>query len=291
MGGSKVDPMNNLFDLGNDPIRYCNHKVDLTRELWLNTIKEFEKPGVSYEKIRRVFQAGWRSYIEGARFAAGYIGGLEHNKSFVGDPGGKIPFVPTSAAEQKRAMQFLRDRIFAADAFDIPSDLLNKLQPERNEDFTFSIYSSPLAYPWHQYVMSVQNATVYTLYSPQTIGRLLNNVGRYKANEEAYTMYDLFTDTRRAIWGEISAPASVNSYRRQLQLAHLNKIIDVYLSGVVLYPSDARTLAANDLDILEDAAKTASTSSTINDMSRAHYKEVLRQIRSAKNSEREYEKF
>ena len=291
VGGNKVDPMDNLFDLGNDPIRYCNHKVDLTRELWLNSIKEFEKPGVSYEKIRRVFQSGWRSYIEGARFAAGYIGGLSHNKNFVGDPDGKIPFVPTPATEQKRAMQFLRDRIFAADAFDIPADLLNKLQPERNEDFTWSIYSSPLAYPWHQYVMSVQNATIYTLYSPQTISRLLNNLERYQSNDEVYSMYDLFTDTRRAIWGEVSAPANVNSYRRQLQLAHLNKIIEVYLSGVVLYPSDARTLAANDLDILEEATRTASTSSAINEMSRAHYKEVLRQIRSAKNSEREYEKF
>jgi hypothetical protein len=143
MGGSGVDPLANYFDLGNDPLRYCHHKVDLTRELWLNSIKEFEKPGVSYEKIRRVFQSGWRSYVEGARFAAAYIGGLYHNKNYIGDNGGTLPFTPVPASEQKRAMQFLRERIFAADAFDLPSDLLNKLQPERNEDFTWSIYSSP----------------------------------------------------------------------------------------------------------------------------------------------------
>jgi hypothetical protein len=158
-------------------------------------------------------------------------------------------------------------------------------------DFTSSIYFSPLDYPWHQQVMFVQNYAIFFLYSPQTIGRLLNNQERYNDQEERYTMYDMFTDTRRAIWGEVGGPSNVNSHRRQLQLAHLNKIIDIYLSGAWAYPADARTLAANDLDVLEEASRVASTSQVINDMSRAHFKEVLRQIRAAKNSEREYFKF
>lgn len=291
MGGNNVDPLANYFDLGRDPLRYCYHKVDLTNELWKNSIKEFEKPGVSYEKIRRVFQSGWRSYVEGARFACQYIGGLYHSKNFIGDNGGSVPFTPVPAAEQKQAMAFLRDKIFAADAFNIASDLLNKLQPERQVDFTGSIYSSPLDYPWHQSIMGVQNAALYTLYSPRNLGRLLNNLDRVGPTDESYSMFDMFTEVRRAIWSELSGPANVNSHRRQLQLAHLNRIIDIYLSGPGMYPADARTLAANDLDILEDAAKTASGSAAINGMTRAHYKEALRQIRAAKNSPREYFKF
>ena len=58
-----------------------------------------------------------------------------------------------------------------------------------------------------------------------------------------------------------------------------------------MYPSDARTLAANDLDVLENAVKKAVNSAAINDMSKAHFKEVLRQIKAAKNSEKEYSKF
>lgn len=291
MNANQVDPHANYFDLGNDPLRYCHHKVDLTRELWLNSIKEFEKPGVSYEKIRRVFQSGWRSYVEGARFAANYIGSLYHNKNYIGDNGGTLPFTPVPAAEQRRAMAFLRDRIFAADAFDLPPSLLNKLQPERNEDFTWSIYSSPLEYPWHQVVLGVQNTALYTLYSPKIIGRLLNNTERYSKDEDRYSMLDLFSDTRRAIWSEATNASNVNSYRRQLQLAHLLRIIDIYLSMPAIYPSDARTLAANDLDIIEDAARRAAGSANINEMSRAHFKEVGRQIAAAKKAGREYEKF
>jgi len=283
-----VDPLTNAFDLGNDPIAYCEHKLKLTQELWNNAINEFEKPGVSYEKIRRVFQSGWRSYFESARFPPRYIGGLYHNKNYIGDPGGDIPFKPVPASEQRRAIAFLRDNIFAPDAFTLPPDLLNKLQPARAGDFSGRIYGSRLDYPWHQYVLYVQRSALNTLYSPITVGRLLNNLARYKPGDDIYTMHDMFTDVRRAIWGEIVGPSNVNSQRRQLQLNHLGRITAIYLSSSAVYPSDARTLAANDLDILEKAAQKAAEATTIDDMSRAHFKEVLRQIEAAKGAKRDF---
>ncbi|MCH7947453.1 MAG: zinc-dependent metalloprotease [candidate division Zixibacteria bacterium] len=286
-----VDPYANTWDLGNDPLAYSEHQVRLIQDLWSNTLSKFEKPGVSYEKIRRVFTRGMRYYRYSALYAARYIGGLIHNKNYVGAEGGTIPFTPVSAAEQKRAMNFLRDKIFAADAFNVSSDMLNKLQHTRKQDFRTSLYGSPIAYPWHQYIMSIQNTALNILYNPHTLGRLVNNLDRYKKGEERYTMHDMFRDTRRAIWGEITGPSNVNSHRRQLQMSHLTRIVRIYLSGSFMYPSDARTLAANDLDVLENAVKKAVNSAALNDMSKAHFKEVLRQIKAAKNSEKEYSKF
>jgi hypothetical protein len=72
-------------------------------------------------------------------------------------------------------------------------------------------------------------------------------------------------------------------------LAHLQKIIDIYLSSPVVYPSDARTLAANDLDILEGAATRASAAGGVDDMTRAHFKEVVRQIKAARGAQREFQ--
>lgn len=284
-----IDPMCNLFDLGDDPIAYCGHKITLTEELWKNCLSEFEKPGEGYQKVLRAFQTGWRSYFESARFAAKFIGGIYHNRHHVGDPGGKVPFEPVPASEQRRAMAFLRDKIFAPDAFDLPADLLNKLQPERFPDFNWSVYRmAQIDYPIHSYVLSVQNVALYMLYSSYILGRLVNNQERYEDDQERYTMYDVFTDVRKAIWSEIVAPENVNSFRRQLQLLHLYRIIGIYLSSSASYPFDARTLAANDLDILEKAAQKAVGSSVIDGMTRAHFKEVLRQISAAKGAKRDF---
>ncbi len=137
-------------------------------------------------------------------------------------------------------------------------------------------------------MLYVQQTALSRLYSPELIGRLLNNLERVNPGEDVYTMYDMFTDVRRAIWSEMTGPSNVNSYRRQLQMAHLNHIMNIYLGPTVMYPMDARTLAANDLDILEQAARSAVQSSRIDDMSRAHFKEVLRQIASTKDARRDY---
>jgi len=283
-----VDPLVERHDMGSDPIAYCDHKINLTLDLWNNAIKEFEQPGVSYEKIRLVFQNGWRSYRESARYIPRFVGGIYHSKTHIGDPGGTIPFTVVPASEQRRAVRFLVDRMFAPDAFHVPAELLNKLQPQRFEDFDGGVWRSPLAYQWHERVLAVQAPAVDGLYIPRTLLRLLNNLARVPDGEPKYTMYDLFTDVRRAIWSEIFVPSNVNSIRRQLQMYHLRRLIIIYLSNASVYPSDALTLAANDLDILEQAARSAANSTAIDGMTTAHFKEVIRQIEAARGAKRDY---
>jgi len=283
-----VDPLAQRHDMGHDPIAFSEQRIGLTKELWQNAISRFEQPGESYEKIRRVFQNGWRAYREVVRNVPRLVGGLYHSKSHIGDPGGTIPFTPVPAAEQRRAVKFVCDNIFAADAFDVPADLLNKLQPVRFGGFTGAIYRSPIAYQWHERVLNIQARAINALYIPRTVARLLNNLARVADNEPKYTMYDLFTDVRRAIWSEIVAPKNVNSIRRQLQLYHLRRIIAIYLSNASVYPADALTLAANDLDILDNAARRAIDSHAIDSMTRAHFKEVIRQIEAARSADRNY---
>jgi hypothetical protein len=286
-----IDPLCNLFDLGNDPLAYAEHKVKLTRALWNDAINKFEKNGNPYQKMLSVFQTGWRSFFESAQLAPKYVGGLHHSRSHIGDPGNRLPFTPVSAADQRRAMQFLKDYVFAPDAFDLPNNLLNKLQPERQPDFAWSVYSvAQVDYPFHQMVLAAQRSAIDKLYNPLTVGRLLNNLERYTDGAEQYTMYDMFTDCRRMLWTEAITPATTNSFRRQLQMAHLQKVIDIYLSDPMVYPSDARTLAANDLDVIEGAASRASSASGVDDMTRAHYKEVVRQIKAARGAQREFQR-
>ena len=283
-----VDPLVERHDMGNDPIAFCDYKIRLTQDLWNRAIKDFEKPGVSYEKIRDVFMGGWRSYTETARNLAHYIGGLYHSKAYIGDPGGTVPFTPVSAAEQKRAVQFMADKMFAADAFNLPPEMLNKLQSVQTEDLEGLAYRSPIAFPWFERVLNVQSAAINNLYHPLTLQRLVNTQAQMPEGQAKYTMYDLFTDVRRAIWGEVINPSNVNTYRRQLQLFHLRRIISIYLANASIYPSDALTLAANDLEVLDQAAKVAAVSNAVDAMSKAHFKEVSRQIESARNARRDY---
>ncbi len=284
-----IDPYTSMFDLGADPIAFCQHKLALTKELWTNSINKFETDEAGYRKMYNVFQNGWRSYYESVRYATNFVGGIVHSRAHVGDPGGTVPFTPVPASEQRRAVKFLADNIFAADAFNVSEEVWNKLQPERLPDFFFSVYSVPTVdYPIHRIALNIQNNSLMNLYGPYILGRLLNNQERLADGVAGYTMYDMFQDVRRSIWGEVIKPSNVNSFRRQLQLSHLNRIIGIYLSNTTMYPHDALTLAGNDLDTLLSSAKKAVKSSAINSMTKAHFNEVIRQIDAAKGSKRSY---
>jgi len=284
-----LDPMVNMHDLGDDPLRYAEHQVNLTRELWHNSINRFETDGQRYQKLYNVFQRGWRSYRTAAQVVPKYVGGLYHYRNHVGDPNAQLPFVPVPAAEQRRAVTFLSNKLFAANAFDLPWRLVNKLQQENLQDFSFSAYSVPqVDYPLHQSVLYIQNMALRNLYSRYVLGRLVNNLARVPDDADKYTMFDMFTDVRRSIWGELVGPKNVNSFRRQLQLVHLSRLMNIYLSSPSQYPADARTLAANDLDIILRAARKAVGSSRIDGMTKAHFGETIRQIVATQKAQREF---
>jgi hypothetical protein len=283
-----IDPHCNLHDLSDDPLFFAEHKVKLTRELWGTAVSRFEQEGDRYQKILRAFQSGWRSYREMALIGSKYVGGIYHYNHHVSDSGGKIPYVVVPAAEQRRAVAYLSDYLFAADAFDLPAALLNRLQPEQLPDFIGSVYRQQIDYPIHQRVMSVQAIALVRLYSPDILGRLVNNEERYNDGDDVYTMYDLFTEVRRSIWGEVVKPSNVNSFRRQLQLSHLRLITNLYLSGSTRYPADARSLAGNDLEVLLRATRNALSTGGLDDISRAHFKEVIRQIEASQEARRVY---
>jgi len=284
-----LDPYANLHDLGSDPLAFAERKITQTKHLWNHALENFEKPGNRYQKVYTAFVSGWRGYRELAMIASKYPGGLTRSNHHVGDPGTSAPFKVVPTSEVRRAMKMLREELFAPNAFDLPEQLINRLQPERLGDFTGRVWRMPqVDYPLHQTVLNTQRTALARLYSPQLLGRLVNNLERYREGEEVYTMLEMFTEIRRSIWGELVGPKNVNSFRRQLQLAHLEHALTIFLGPSARYPADARTLAGNDLEIIENAAKSAVRSGSLDDMTKAHFKEVIRQIEAARSAERSF---
>ncbi len=284
-----VNPLSNVWDTGDDPIAFCEHSINLSNAIFDDLLEKFETDGTRYVKIRGVFASALSPYMRAATIVPKYVGGLYHKRMRVGDYDNVTPFEVVPASEQRRAMKFLRDNIFAANAFDFSPDLLNKLVTETMDDFAGTSWTRrTVDYQLHKTVIRIQMAAISRLYSGYVIDRLIENENRTIAGAEKYTLYDMFTETRRSIWTEIVKPENVNSFRRQLQLAHLERTIGIYLTRPGSYASDARTLAANDLNILKAAASKAAGNSGINGMTKAHYNEVVRQIVAAQGAERDF---
>jgi hypothetical protein len=281
MGGARgIDPVSNRWDLGADPIEFYKGRVDISQELWGNLETEFETEGARYQRLRDVFNRGMTQYYISTMNVPKYVGGIYNHRDHVGDPGGRQPFVPVPAEQQRAALGFLTEEIFAEGSFGFPSELLNKLPPERFPDFSGSVWEMQrIDYPIHAIVASIQQAPLDTLYDGMRMSRILDI--EVRDDDNPLTLAEMFGEVRGAIWSEVDRGANVNSFRRSLQRAHLDKLIGMVVEPAPGTPEDASTLARADLKAIEAAIGRSFDNASLDAYTRAHLDETAARIESA----------
>lgn len=275
-----IDPVTNLWDLSDDPIAFYKNRVALSNELWGKLEEKFSKPGTRYQKFLRVFGQGFGDFFTGGLTASKYIGGIYFNRDHIGDPNGRMPYEPVAPKKQREALEFLKTTIFGANSFNFPARLLNKLAIERFYDFEFSVFNtSRIDFPLHDIVLGIQTAPLHRLYHPITLDRLVDLELRYDGKDK-FTMAEMFKGIREAVWSELFSGKNVKSFRRELQRAHLTKLIDLVVKAMPGIPADATTLARADLLSIQRAID-AAPKVKLDDITKAHLEETKARIDAA----------
>src|SRR3989442_8555636 len=117
----------------------------------------------------------------------------------MGDPNGRLPYVPVPASEQREALAFLNREIFGPDSFKFSPGLLNKLAMERFPDIEGPIWTATRNdLPIHSLVLAIQSLPMNRLYHPIALGRLNDLEARYDGGKDAFTMAKIITPVRQA---------------------------------------------------------------------------------------------
>jgi hypothetical protein len=287
---SSIDPGTMPWDFGSDNLAWFRQQFGLVKSLFANLEAKLEKPGENYEVLRRSFNRMQGEYFVAALGATKYIGGYYHYRDHVGDPSARLPYVPVPPARQREALAFLAKELWAPDAFQVQGQLLNKLALKRFFDFDFNAWTAARKdYPLHAVVLNLQTAPLWRLYHPVLFARLQDQELRATDPNDRFTLADLFTGIRAAIWSELDSGSNVNSFRRNLQRAHLNQLLGIFLRPPWGAPEDAVTLARADLVELEGRIGKALANSSLDTMTRAHLEESRARIRQALESKVERE--
>ena len=134
----------------------------------------------------------------------GNIGGIyEYDKT--ADEKGAV-YTHVSKARQQAAVNFLNQEIFATPKWLIDKDILSKIEADGNVDR----------------IRSFQARALGSLFNQDRLKRMIENGAVNQ--KEAYTMEQLFDDTRSSIFSEISKGASIDAYRRNLQRAYVDQM-------------------------------------------------------------------
>ena len=242
-----IDPHCNVWDMSSDPIGFYANQLDLVENHWDNLLFNFEKDGLRYQKIRSVFNQGIWEYIGAGTTVSKFVGGIHFKRNHIGDPGDSDPFKVVPAVKQREALNFIIDRILDKDVFNFSPQLLNKLAPERHEDFEWKVWRMDRNdYPIHRVIQRIQIYTMYSLFDPRRLARVQDNILKFEQSSDLFTMEELFETVDSSIWEELDEGIDINSYKRQLQDIQIELYSNILFS-TYSFNSDARSMTRNSL--------------------------------------------
>ena len=273
-----IDPLCSTWDMSDNPIAYYNNQLDLVDKLWEEILNNYEKEGNRFQKIRSVFSQGISEYYSASRTAAKFIGGIHFSRNHIGDPNVKNPLIIVDAIKQREALQFIIERIFSKDAFNFDPNLLNKLAPERNDDFTDYVWRmNRLDYPLHNVIERIQSVALYSIFHPRRISRIQDNELRMTNQDDIFTMHELFDSVASAVWTELVSLENINSFRRNLQNTYINLSKVIILNGES-FPHDAKIFCRQNLQYILKGIYYALSNNDLDYYSKAHLENCANDI-------------
>jgi hypothetical protein len=283
-GPSALDPRTNVYDLGDDPLLFARDRTAYLKGLWTSgrLDERVVGPHDSYASLRRAVDALFTQYGVALGMAVKQVGGQQVSRAYRGDPAAPAPFTPVSAAKAREALDFLAQRAFAADAFTLSADLLNRLPAERWGHWGLG---SPdrLEFPLHERVLTIQTTLLDGLLSAERLTHVREAELRSK---DAIRMSEVFERLSRATWGEVgaregwAAALEAPGTRRDLQRAYVDRLAAMVVSPPPGLPDDARALARLQLQRIDARCSRAlGADAPLGDFTRAHLQESRARIR------------
>jgi len=304
------DPLVNVWDLGNDPCKYAEERIDLATRLLKELDGKVVKDGDSWARTRRAFAVLLRQWGDAAALASHYVGGQSVSRDHKGDKDAHDPIVPTAGVKQRECLKFLTDRILSDQSFRFSPALLRRLGTEKwmhwgsDAGFGSGVDISVL-----ETVLAIQKSVLSQCLSPSTLGRLENQALQSDAGADPLRMDEVFRNLTDGVFSDLAAPAgeakdgkpaawSLSNVRRNLQREYLRRLnvmvlgdpaggfgdqfayIVIRRGGSNPVPADARALARLHLgEIAERIDKALDRKDVaMDDTTRAHLKECRQRI-------------
>ena len=260
-----IDPRVQTNDMSSNPISYSIDRMELINNLFNKIKDKFQKPGNTYEDLRRAFFNLNSQYVGAASTISKFIGGVYVERSVIGQKGSKKPYIAVSYKDQKKAFEAIDKFIFSSNNYEIPSDIFNYLARQRRGFEFFNGSEDPKI---HDLILSNQARILSQILAPNTLQRLKDS----ELYGNKYKLSEFMTDINNSIFSDIDG--DIDSFRQNLQIIYTKRLIDIISNDKGRsYKNHAKSLALYNLnDILKSVSSKGDISSRAHKM---HLKSII----------------
>lgn len=250
-----VDPGDQTESVGDEnPVQATRLGLKNLKRIHANLLRTTSEYGESFEQLelfRRQLLGQWLTEV---RHTLPLIGGVHRHNKHAGQQG--VIFQMVARTRQQEAVDFLLKEFFQPQDWLLDKDILGRTSPFGNTD----------------YIVNAQRSVLVEMFSPRRLNRMAEQT--LSEGQKALPPQHLLNQVRGSFFQELSQGLGVSYYRRALQRAWLEVILDLtYSSG------EARALAQDQLRRLKpellEALKRTQDGNTV-----AHLNFLLSELQS-----------
>ena len=261
--GDVVDPSSQTEDLGDDAVLASSYGIKNLERIVPNLIQWTTKDGEDYKDLEAMYGQVLSQFNRYMGHVANHIGGVyEHYKT--ADQEGAV-YTHVSKDHQKACVYFLNKHLFKTPYWMINKDILNKIE-----------YAGIL-----NRIRSLQSSYLNRVLDFGRMARMIENEAIN--GNQAYSLINMMSDLKKGIWEEVYTNKHIDAYRRNLQLAYIDRINYIMneeqssipswardrVTSVKVSQSDIRTVAVGQLlELRKDIKKSIKRNS--DKMSKMH---------------------
>ncbi len=232
------DPSAQTEDLGDDSMLASEYGIKNLKRIVPNLVEWSKEDGKDYAQLSELYGQVFSQFNRYMGHVTSNIGGVyEFQKS--ADEDGAI-YTHVSKEKQAGAMKFLNEQLFTSPKWLVDENILSKTRES-------GIVES---------VRGLQNRTLNRLFEGDRLLRIIEN-GEMNGNQ-AYTISNLFSDASNGIFTELGGGTSIDTYRRNLQRAFVDRMGELMMQKEDKYNhSDISAMARGTLNNLKIKVSSA----------------------------------
>ncbi len=205
--GRNGDPRAQTEDLGDNNVKASEYGIKNLKRILPQVAEWTKEEADHYENMSDIYTQVLGQFGRYMGHVLSNVGGIYETYKSVEQPGDV--YEPTPKERQKEAVAFLNKQLYETPTWLLDKSILNKISSPTN----------------NERIQTIQTGSLNGLLDGQRMFRLAAAANRYGSN--TYSLDEMMDDVRKGVWSELSTKKPIDPYRRNLQKAYAEKLIDI----------------------------------------------------------------
>ena len=199
-----IDPSSQTEDLGDDAIKASNYGIKNLKRILPKLIDWTYEEGKNYDDLSILYDQIFNQFNRYMGHVTSNIGGVyKYNKTYEQD--GAV-YTHVNKNHQKNSMNFLHQQLFTTPYWMLDQNIVNKIKPAGSLEK----------------IRAMQVRGLNNLLSFDRLARVIENETLNGIN--AYPLMEMMNDITVGLWKEVKEGKTPDTYRRNLQRAHIERL-------------------------------------------------------------------